>query len=313
MRTAIVLAVDIGSNDGSMLRSFQARNFRPLGVDPAVELAKAATEAGQETLPEYFNVALAERIRDSHGPATVVTANNVFAHSDHLRDMADGVARLLAGDGIFEFEVNYVVDILDNFLFDTVYHEHLCYHAVRPLVRFLGEFGLELFAISRIASKGGSIRCLAQHRGGPQPIDASVAELVALEIERALDEPETYLNFSKRIESCRAACHDLLTQLKNEGATIYGYGASPTGTTLEYHFGLHDFLEGIFDDNPLKFGLFSPGHHIPVHNSDEVYERKPDYILILAWRYSEPIMKRHAKYVEDGGKFIVPCPEPKLV
>ena len=162
------LAVDIGSNDGSMLRSLKERGMRVLGIDPAIELARRATEAGLETLPEYFGAALAEKILASHGAATVITANNVFAHSDQLRDMAEGVARLLADDGIFEFEVNYAVDILDSFLFDTVYHEHLCYHAVRPLKRFLGEFGLELFrVIPDRRAKGGSIRCLVQRSGGP--------------------------------------------------------------------------------------------------------------------------------------------------
>ncbi len=306
------LAVDIGSNDGSMLRSFKERGLRVLGIDPAIELARRATEAGLETLPEYFGVALAEKILASHGTASIVTANNVFAHSDQLREMADGVARLLGNDGIFEFEVNYAVDILDGFLFDTVYHEHLCYHAVRPLIRFLASFGLELFKVARIGSKGGSIRCLVQKAGGPHVVDLSVGQLVELETKRDLGSLSVYQEFSADVDACGERCRDLLAGLKEEGVTIFGYGASQTGTTLEYHFGLHSFLDGIFDDNPLKFGLFSPGHHLPVHDSEEIYQRRPDYIVILAWRYAEAIINRHRRFTEDGGQFVLPCPDPRI-
>ena len=193
------LAIDIGNNDGSMLRSFQMRGMRVLGIDPAVELARRATDAGLETLPEYFSAGLAEKILDLYGAATIVTANNVFAHSGRLRDMVKGVALVLAEDGIFEFEVNYVLDIIDNFLFDTVYHEHLCYHAVGPLVRFLNEFGLELFQVIPIPSKGGSIRCFVQHSQGPQPIDSSVARFLDLENSRKVDCLDTYKSFSAKL------------------------------------------------------------------------------------------------------------------
>lgn len=307
------LAVDIGSNDGSMLAAFRDVGLTPVGVDPARELAKRASAAGLPTLPDYFGADLATRIRDEHGAAAIVTANNVFAHSDSLGDMADGVRILLARDGLFEFEVNYAVDILENFLFDTVYHEHLCYHAVEPLKHFLDRHDLALVDVERNQSKGGSIRCFAQRKDGPLPESPSVASLIDLERDLGVGRLETYRNFQDRIEACATAVRSELGKLRAQGRRIAAYGASPTGTTLEYHFGLHEFIDVIYDDNSRKHGLQSPGHHIPVKPSEALYQDRPDCIVILAWRYADPIVRRHARYLESGGRFFVPCPSPRFV
>ena len=156
------LIVEIGSNDGSLLRFFRDGGMRVLGVDPAREIARQATKAGVPTLPEFFTSAMAPSIRAEHGPAAVVAANNVFAHADDLADIVKGVRELLADDGVFVFEVSYLADIVDKFLFDTVYHEHVSYHSISPLARFFERLSMQLFDVRRIDSKGGSIRGFAQ-------------------------------------------------------------------------------------------------------------------------------------------------------
>jgi SAM-dependent methyltransferase len=307
------LVVDIGSNDGTLLRFFQEGGMRVLGVDPAREIARQATESGIETLPTYFTFELARKIRQERGSAAVITANNVFAHVDDLADMTEGIRALLAGDGVFVFEVSYLVDIVQKFLFDTVYHEHLCYHTVKPLDFFFSRRGMQLIDVQRIRTKGGSLQGIAQLAGGPWPVLPSVAEHVALEERLGFDRPETFKAFATTINGVKAQLLNLLRDLDAQGKTIAGYGASATVTTLLYHFDLGGVLDFIVDDNPRKHNKFSPGHHIPVFSPEALCEREADYVLILAWNYAEPIMKKHQTFVDQGGHFIVPLPEVRVI
>lgn len=302
------LAVDIGSNDGTLLKYFKNRAMKVLGIDPAREIAKKATDSGVETIPAFFNAELGSKIRKEYGPATIVTANNVFAHADNLADLAEGIRELLDRDGAFVFEVSYLVDMVQNKVFDWVYHEHLCYHSVKPLDAFFRRHGMELFDVKRVPTKGGSLRGFAQFLDGPRPISPAVGELMKLEEELKFDCPETFKDFSKEIGKAKDELFELLSRLKSEGKVIAGYGASATVTTLIYHFDIGRFLDFIIDDEPSRQNLFSPGHHIPILSPQALYERNPDYVVVLAWRFSEPIMKKHQRYLSEGGHFIVPLP-----
>ncbi|MBC8232336.1 methyltransferase domain-containing protein [bacterium] len=305
--------VDIGSNDGSLLRFFQERGMRVLGIDPAREIARQATESGIETLPTYFTSELACKIKQKYGPAAIVTANNVFAHIDNLGDVVEGVRELLASDGVFVFEVSYLVDIIQKTLFDTIYHEHLCYHAVKPLNSFFSRHGMQFIDVQRIPTKGGSLHGTVQLSGGSRPVSPSVGELIALESSLGLDCPEPFKTLATKLDRLKAQLLNLLSDLKSQGKTIAGYGASATVTTLIYHFGIGDMLNFIVDDNPRKQGTFSPGYHIPVLHPRAIYEQKADYVLILAWNYVEPIMKKHEFFLKKGGHFIIPMPKVQLI
>lgn len=307
------LTVDIGSNDGTLLRFFQKKGLRVLGVDAAAEIAKAATQAGVETIGAFFDTTLAERIRQDRGPASIVTANNVFAHADNLGAIAQGIERLLADDGMFVFEVSYLVDLVEGHVFDYIYHEHLCYHSVKPLQGFLRRHGLELIDVERISTKGGSLRGTAQRLDGQRSVSPSVNELIALEEGIGLYDRTTFSRLAERLDSIKGDLLDRLRQLQAQGKTIAGYGASATVTTLIYHFGLGQFLSFIVDDNVTRQGLFSPGLHIPILAPSAMYERKPDCVVILAWRFAQPILERHRPFVEAGGQFIVPLPEQKVI
>ena len=303
------LILDIGSNDGTLLRQFKDRGFRVLGVDPAKDIARQATESGIETVAGFFTADLAGRIRAERGPAAVITANNVFAHADDLAGIVRGIRNLLADDGVFVFEVSYLVDVYEKTLFDTIYHEHVAYHSVKPLVRFLRENGLELIQALRVDSHGGSLRGVAQLAGGPRPVDASVAELTDLEEHLGLHRAETLKGFGAKIDRVRDQLSGLLRKLKTEGKSIAAFGAPAKATTLMYHFGIGpEIVDFIVDDSPLKQGLYSPGLHIPVLPSQAIYDRKPDYVVILAWNFAASIMDKHAAHRQSGGHFVVPLP-----
>ena len=307
------LIVELGSNAGVLLRFFQQRGFKALGVDPAREIARQATEQGIETLPAFFNYELTQKIRSERGPASVIAANNVFAHSDDLAGMAKGIHHLLADDGIFVFEVSYLIDVMEKMLFDTVYHEHLSFHSVKPLQQFLRKHGLELIEVQRIATKGGSIRCIAQRANGPHRVEESVATALNYEIAHHYDQVETFRQYGPKIHAVRDKVLAMLEEFKSRGELIMGYGAAPAVTTLIYQFGLAPYLSAIVDDNPRKHGTFSPGHKIPILPSSALAERKPACVLILAWTYAERIMANNPQVANWGGQFLIPLPEPRLV
>lgn len=307
------LAVEIGSNDGTLLRFFKRAGMRTLGVDPAKKIAEIATASGLETWPEFFDQAVASRILKIHGPAAVVCANNVFAHTDDLKGMTQNIRDLLTPEGVFIFEASYLLDVYEKTLFDTIYHEHLDYHSVKPLEGFLMKQGLELIEALRVDTHGGSLRGIAQKRGGPHAQGSSVKELINEEIRAGLDRPQTFHDFARRINQRKEELSQLLKEIKSQGKTIAGFGAPAKATTLMHHFGLgKDVIDFIVDSSPLKQGLFTPGLHVPILPPQSVQERRPDYILILAWNFVPSIIESLKPFQNSGGRFIVPLPEVKV-
>ena len=307
------LVIDIGSNDGSLLRAFQNEGMSVLGIDPAEEIAQKATEAGIETWTGYFSTDLAGKIRGRRGTASIITANNVTANVDDLPGFMAGVRSLLAPDGVFILESSYLLDVIEKSLVETVFHEHLSYYSVRPLESFFQQAGLQLIDVQRVPTKGGSIRCTVQIAGAMRPVSRSVTDLIELEIRAGLYRAETFAEYGVRMEAVKNTLQTVLRDLRAQRKTIAGYGASVGVTTLLYLFDLGQSLDFIADDNPGKQGKFSPGHHIPVLSSSALYERNPDYVLILAWAYAGPIMKKHRAFCLGGGRFIVPLPEVKII
>jgi len=307
------LVIDIGSNEGALLKDFKTHGLRVLGVDAAQNIAAKANAEGIETLADFFTLDLARRIKKQHGPAAIVTANNVFAHSDILPEMADGIRELLAPDGVFVFEVVYLVDVIRNLTFDTIYHEHLCIHSVKPFEIFFRQHGMELFDVQRIPTKGGSIRGFVQLAGGPNPISPSVAQLIKLEKEVGCDRPVAFQQLNATLEQIKTELVSFLKKMKQEGKRIAGYGASATVTTLMHHFELGDLIDFIIDDDKTRQGLFSPGFHIPVVSAAALAERKPDYVVVLAWQYAKPIIQKNQAYIQQGGHFVIPMPKLEII
>ena len=308
------LAVDIGSNDGTCLSFFKDKGMKVVGVDPATEIAGKATENGIDTIADFFGYKLAVELRKKYGTAKYITSHNACAHIDNLFDVVKGVEHWLDADGVFVLEVGYFVDVYSNTWFDTVYHEHVDYHTVAPFEKLFNRVGMELISVERISPQGGSIRVMAQKKGGIIKRDDSVDELIALEAKLGLDKAETLRKLNHKISQVRDKLHNLIHSLKADGKSIAGFGAPTKATTLMAHFGLDaTVLDFIVDDNPLKQGLFTPITHIPVLSADALYKMKPDYVLILAWNFAEPIMQMHKKYSEQVGQFILPMPNPEIV
>lgn len=308
--------VEIGSNDGTLLRCFQQAGMRVLGIDPARAIAQQAAAQGLPTRPEFFTPELARALKQEGWEAALIAANNVFAHADDLGGIADGVAHLLAPSGVFVFEVSYLVDVLDHLLFDTIYHEHLSYHTVTPLQAFFRRHGLELVDAVRVEPHGGSLRGIAQRAGGPWPVSPRVQERVALERERGTADPAAYQAFQARIAGLKAQLLELLRRRKKRGRRIVGFGAPAKATTLMFHFDIGpELMDYVVDDSPWKQGLYSPGHHLPVKPTSALYDPalRPDDALILAWNFAPSILAKHRKFLEAGGEFIVPLPKLEVV
>ena len=308
------LVVEIGSNDGSLLKAFKAHALRVIGVDPARQIAAGAAADGIPTLPEFFTSAIAARIRSEHGPAALVCANNVFAHADNLSDIVHGISKLLAAAGAFVFEVSYAPDIVDKFVFDTIYHEHVSHHTLIPLEKFFNGLNMSLFDVERIPTKGGSIRGFAQLKSsGRRPQSQRLLALFADERDRGIGQPQIYKDFFLALKDRKRVVLDYLDKAIAAGKTVAAYGASTTTTTLLYHFELGPRIKFIVDDNPIKQGTFSPGWHIPVLSSSELSARRPDIVVILAWMYGNEIMRRNSQYLAEGGEFLVPLPSMRIV
>jgi SAM-dependent methyltransferase len=303
------LVVEIGSNDGSLLKAFKSHGLRVTGVDPARAIANAATAEGIPTLPEFFSSAIAEKIRNDQGSAAVLCANNVFAHIDDMSNIVTGIRRILAPDGVF-----YILDMIDNMVFDTIYHEHVSHHALMPLEKFFNRFDMSLFDVEKQLSKGGSIRGFAQPLlTGKRPKSQRLLDMYADEERRQIRQPKIYRDFFDAIEERKQETLRIVDGVIADGGVVAAYGASTTTTTLLYHFELESRIKFIVDDNQIKHGMFSPGAHIPVLPSSELIARKPNLVVILAWIYFDPIIKKNQKYLDQGGRFLIPLPEVRFV
>lgn len=307
------LTVDIGSNIGALLKGLKDHGMDVLGIDPAKALAEKATGNGLETWAAFFNREMAEKIRAEKGAAAIITANNVMANIDDLTDIMEGINTLLADDGVFVFETGYMVDTIQNVVIDNLTHEHLCYFSVLPLQSFFETHGLELIDVKRIPTKGGSIRGMVQRKGGGRPVTANVTGLATLERELGFERFAPFSVFGNLCETMKNEVVTLLTDLKAQGKKVGGYGASIGSTSLIHYMGIGELIDCLYDDNPIKIGMFSPVQHIPVYDSADIYTRKPDYILNLAWRYAGPIYRRHERYVQEGGRFISCLPTVEIL
>lgn len=284
------LVVDIGSNDGTLLRHFKALGMNVTGFEPARKLADYSSSIGIPTICAYFGKPYTLTRK-----AKLITANNVVANMYDLDALMEGVVKLLADDGTFVFESFYLGDVLRNMVFDFIYHEHLSAFSVRPVKALMKRYGLQLYRTEHLTTKGGSIRYYCnRYYAGKRP---EVAD-----DDARLYEKDTYVEFAKRIEIEKQKTLGYLRHLKAQGKTICGFGASISATTLIYHFGLSEFIDYLIDDNKVKIGRYSPGLNLPVYSTMEK-AGDTDYVLVLAWRFAGLF-----KHAYPNAKLIIPLP-----
>jgi len=306
-------AIDVGSNDGTLLRNFKNAGFKVLGVDPAKEIALRATASGIPTIPQLLTKSVAEQISQQYGKASIITAFNVFAHADDMLALGHSISHMLDDKGIFVFEVSYLLDIVEKMLVGAIFHEHLCNHSLAPIMKFLSVLGLELFDVKRVSIQGGSIIGYAQHKGGGLPITDNVAELLAIEEKAGLHTVSRMQAFNQRLTVMQQEVSEIIAEVKNENGVIAGYGAARSGPMLISQFGLKDTLSYVFDDHPQKVGLFTPGDYLVVLPTTAIEERQPHLVVILAWIHAKKIIQKHHEYLKNGGKFLVLCPDVQVV
>jgi len=305
--------VDLGSNDGSMLSSFKKQDMNVLGVEPAKFIAESANKSGVETINDFFTDKVVSKILISYGKADVISANYMYANIDNIVQFTKSVENLLSKDGIFVVETGYHVEQFKIKMFDYIYHEHFSYFTVGVMNYLFNKCGLEIIDAQKTKPKGGSIRVVAQKQNGLRHKLPAVDIIIKSENESNIYQHEIYKSLSKELQELKLELIKLLKNLKAKGKSIIAFGASHSTTTLIFHFELGDYFDYIVDDNEAKHGQYSPGLHIPVFSTDKMYADSPDYVLILAWQHQDIIRDRHSKFIENGGKFIVPLPDVCVV
>ncbi len=305
------VVIEVASNDGYLLRHFLPHGIPVLGIDPARGPAQAAREIGVPTREEFFGLKLARRLRSEGLGARVLFANNVLAHATDTNDFVAGIRHLLEPDGIASIEFPYVVDLIQHNEFDTIYHEHLCYFSLHALNTLFTGHDLVIHDVERLVTHGGSLRLHVSHN---RPREKSVTELLAEEARLGVNSLAFYDRFGERV---RAVCDQLrriLRDLKDAGARIAAYGAAAKGATLLNAAALgREFIDFVVDRNTHKHGLLMPGLGIPIQPTDCLCQESPDYVLLLAWNFKDEILRQQRTYIEQGGRFIVPIPEPAIL
>jgi hypothetical protein len=304
------LAIDLGSNDGTLLQGFKAQGVRVLGVEPT-GIADIAIADGVPTINSFFDESVAAAIVAEHGHASVVTGANMFAHVNNLYPMLRGVSDLLGPEGVFISESHYLLDLIEEVQYDTIYHEHLRFYSLRPLKEILERVGFSVFDVERVPTHGGSIRVWSD-RGQREP-SPRVAELLALEEERGINDGSAFARFRERVVESKHRLLAILLDARSRGR-IYGLGAPGRASTILTYAGIGpDLVEAILElDGSLKIGQYTPGSHIPIIEERAGLASAPETLLVLSWHIGEEIVP---KLRERGfqGMFVIPLPAPRTV
>lgn len=306
------LAIDIGSNDGTLLSGFKEAGMKVLGVEPT-NISRIANESGIETIQAFFDESVARNIVVSHGRAEVVTAANMFAHVSKLGSLIRGVETLLVEDGVFVTESHYLLDLIDTVQYDSIYHEHLKYYSVKSIVRLFSYYDFTVVDIDRIPNYGGSIRVYAK-KGKNHPVGSSVTDLLKEEERRGLYSESIYADFAARIRKSKRQLQKLLVEALSRGERVVGIGSPGRAATLLSYCNIDvDTMSYIAEQSTsLKLGLFMPGSHVPIIDEKVMLEEQPEYAVVLSWHYWKPIVE---KLRQKGlkSKIIIPLPEVRIL
>ena len=306
------LVIEIASNDGYLLQYYKRAGIPVLGIEPARNIAETAVERGIPTVCEFFDTELAKKLIAEGKRADVVHANNVLAHVSDLNGFVKGVQLVLKDTGVAVIEVPYVKDMIDRHEFDTIYHEHLCYFSLTALDHLFRRHDLLIEDVKRLDIHGGTLRIYARKQN-TNLRSTDVEEMLAEEAAWVGNE-EFYRGFGNDVERLRVELVSLLSRLKAEGKRIAVYGASAKGSTLMNYFGLgSSLLDFVVDRSTIKQGHYTPGTHLPIYSPDMLLTEKPDYVLLLTWNFADEILRQQDEYRKQGGRFIIPIPEVRVV
>jgi len=306
--------VELASNDGYLLQYFFEKGIPVLGIEPAANVAKAATEKGVPTVVKFFGEALALEMAAEGKKADLLIGNNVLAQVPGLNGFLKGMKILLKPEGIITMEFPHLMRLIEENQFDTIYHEHFSYFSFVTVEKIFAKHGLTIFDVEELPTHGGSLRIYACHtEETSKHVGERVIELKAREEAAGFTQIESYFSFAEKVKETKRKLLEFLISVKRQGKSIAGYGAPGKGNTLLNYCGIRtDFLDYTVDRNPYKHGKFTPGTHIPILPPDKIRETRPHYVFILPWNFKDEIMNQMS-YIRDwGGQFIVPIPTVRI-
>ena len=305
--------VELGCNDGIMLRNFAEHDISHLGIEPSVNVAEEANKLGVRTRSEFFTEKLAERIVAEEGQADAFLAANVMCHIPDILSVVKGIRKLLKPTGVVMFEDPYLGDVIAKTSYDQIYDEHVFLFSALSIQYLFGLQGMELIDVLPQKTHGGSMRYVLAHKGA-YTVKPSVDQLISLEKAQGLDRLDTFRSFGMSVQRSKQELLDLLNQLKSQGKRVAGYGATSKSTTILNYCGIGpDLIEFISDTTPIKQGKFSPGMHIPVVPYETFKSNPPDYAVLFAWNHAEEIMSKEKEFMAAGGQWIVHVPHVKVL
>ena len=306
--------IEIASNDGYLLKNYCNKDIPVLGIEPAINIAGFANKQGIDTRAEFFSLDLAQELEKQDKLADVIHANNVLAHVPDINDFVSGLSLILKPEGIAVIEVPYIKDLIEHVEFDTIYHEHVFYFSLTALKRLFERHGLTFLDVERIPIHGGSLRLFVVHQSESSRSSSNADQILQEETDWGVNQLSLYQDFSSQIENLKSDLLKILSELKRNGKKIAAYGASAKGATLLNYFGIgSETLDYVVDRSTAKQGLYTPGTHLPIYAPKRLLETKPDYTLLLAWNFAPEIMRQQSSYFDQGGRFIIPIPELRVV
>jgi hypothetical protein len=306
------LVIDIGSNDGTLLSGFKRDGLRTLGVEPT-NIAKIARENGIDTVQSFFNIKVANEIKEKYGKASLMTATNMFAHMATLGEVIVGIENLLTDDGVFVSETHYLLDAIQGGQFDTIYHEHLRTYSLKSLIKLFSYYNFTITDVERGSRYGGNIRIHAT-KGKGRKVSDNVKNLLKTEEEAGLGKLETYTKFAERVKKAKQEFMSFMLKVKEQGKYVVGNSCPGRCVTLLNYYGIDTEWIPYLAEQPtsLKLGMYLPGKHIPVVDNEILIKEQPDYVILMAWHYSEPIIQQ----LKDRGlksDFVIPLPDFRIV
>ncbi len=312
--------VELASNDGYQLQFFKKKSIPCVGYEPSPGPARAAVDKKIETIQEFFGIEeawkfLAADHPQSHGrKADLVIANNVLAHVRDLNDFLEGVSLILKESGTATFENPWLKLLLDETQFDTIYHEHACYFSTHAVQAACERHDLEVTDVHYFDKlHGGMLRWTVQHKG-LHPVSPNVVDILGQEVEAGLTSPARFLEFGEQVSTLKNDLVAKIDELASQGKTIAAYGAVAKGATLTNYLGLSaKEITKVYDRNTNKVGSYMPGSLIPVAHADDLVNDNPDVVLILAWNFADEIISQQQTYLNGGGTFFVPIPQPHFI